>query len=99
MKSVNIGLIQTKVSENSELNIKKTVKLIKQAAKRGAKIVCLQELFQTPYFPQKRGEKKSKYSETIPGPTSETMRNLAKELGIVIIVPIFERAKNGYFFN
>src|SRR3989338_7388058 len=99
MKYVTIGLVQTKVGENIPSNIDKTVKLIKQAAKSGAKIICLQELFQTPYFPQKQGERKSKYAESIPGPTTKIMGNLAKELGIVLIVPIFEHTKNGHHFN
>ncbi len=99
MKFITIGLVQTKVGHNTALNIEKTVKLIKQAAKQGAKIICLQELFQTPYFPQRRGEKKSKYAEPIPGSTTKIIRSLAKELGVVIIVPLFERAKNGRYFN
>lgn len=99
MKFITIGLVQTKVSNNIALNVKKTAKLIKQAAKRGAKIICLQELFQIPYFPQRRGEKKSKYAEPIPGSTTKIIQSLAKELGVVIIVPLFERAKNGRYFN
>ncbi len=98
-KFTTIGLVQTKASNDIGLNIKKTVELVKQAAKRGAKIICLQELFQTPYFPKKRKERKSKYAEPIPGPTTEIMRSLAKELGVIIIAPIFEKAKNGKYYN
>ncbi len=98
-KSVTIGLIQTKVSDNIVLNVEKTIGLIKKSAKAGAQIICLQELFQTPYFPQKQGEKKSKYAELVPGETTEAMRKLAKELGVVIIVPIFEQTKDGHYFN
>ncbi len=99
MKSVTIGLVQTKVSTNVITNVEKTVALIRQAAKGGAQIICLQELFQTPYFPQKQGESKSKYAEAIPGFTTEAMKNLAKDLGVVIVVPLYEHAKNGKYFN
>ncbi len=99
MKHVTIGLVQTKVSENIDANIEKTIKLVRQAAKGGAQIICLQELFQTPYFPIVPNVSKEKYSETIPGKTTSVMSALAKELGIVIIVPIFEKAKNGKYFN
>ncbi len=98
-KFVTIGLVQSRVSKDIRANVKKTQKMIRQAAKKGAQIVCLQELFQTPYFPQRRGESKNKYAETIPGPTTEMMRKLAKELGVVIIVPIFEKQKNGKYYN
>lgn len=99
MKLVTIGLVQTKVSNNIDVNVGKTVKLIEQAAKKGAQIVCLQELFQTIYFPQAQGLNKSDFAETVPGPTSTVMKNLAKKLGIVLIVPIYEKAKNGKFYN
>ncbi len=98
-KIVTIGLVQSKVSADIPANVVKTVKMIRQAAKRGAQIICLQELFQTPYFPRRRGEKKNKYAETIPGYTTKIMSALARELGVVIIVPIFEKAKNGKYYN
>lgn len=96
---VTIGLIQTKVSANLDSNLAKTVKMIKQAAKQGAKIICLQELFNIPYIPQKQGVKKDSFAEPIPGPTTEAMRKLAQSLGVVIIMPIFEHAKNGKYYN
>jgi len=98
-KFVTIGLIQSKVSADITGNVEKTVKMIRQAAKKGAEIICLQELFQTPYFPQRQGENKNKYVETVPGPTTKIMSSLAKELGVVIIVPLFEKAQNGKYYN
>jgi agmatine deiminase len=98
-KLVTIGLVQSKVSADISSNVTKTEKMVRQAAKKGAQIICLQELFQTPYFPQREGEKKDKYAETIPGPTTTIMSKLAKELGVVIIVPLFEKAKNGKYYN
>src|SRR3989338_1463262 len=99
MKVITIGLVQTKVSDIPALNVKKTIKFIKQAVKKGARIICLQELFQTPYFPQRTGEIKSKYAEFIPGTTTEIMKNLAKKLRVAIVVPIFERTNEGKYFN
>jgi agmatine deiminase len=98
-KFVTIGLIQTRVSPDIQVNVKKNVKMIRHAAKRGAQIICLQELFQTPYFPQHRGESKNKYAETVPGPTTALMSSLANELGVVIIVPLFEKTKDGRYYN
>ena len=98
-KFTTIGLIQTKVSSNVALNVEKTVKLIKQAAKRGAQIVCLQELFNIPYIPQRQGVKKDKYAEKIPSKTTLIMQKLAKQLGIVVIVPIYEKTNKGEYYN
>jgi len=98
-KFITIGLIQTKVSNNVALNVEKTVKLIKQAAKRGAQIVCLQELFNIPYIPQRQGVKKDKYAEKIPSKTTLIMQKLAKQLGIVVIVPIYEKTSKGEYYN
>lgn len=98
-KFVTLGLVQSKVSKNLEANLKKTEKMVRQVAKKGAQIVCLQELFQTPYFPQRQGEDKTKLAEPIPGRTSEAMRKLAKELGIILIVPLYEKSKNGRYYN
>ncbi len=97
MKSIVIGLIQTKVSENVPSNVRKTVRLIEQAVKKGAKIIVLQELFQTPYFPQWKKKNRNNYAESIDGPTINTMREVAKKLGVVIVVPFYEKIKNKYF--
>ncbi len=96
---VTIGLVQSKVSSDTKSNVEKTVKMIRQAAKKGAQIICLQELFQTPYFPIVEGVNKDDYAETIPGPTTIAMSKLAKELNVVIIVPVYEKAKNGKYYN
>jgi predicted amidohydrolase len=99
MGKVKIGLIQTKVSSDKSANLEKTAKMIRQAAKRGAEIICLQELFATLYFPIKRNIDVRQFAEPVPGPTTELMANLAKELKVVIIVPFCERTKNGKFYN
>ncbi len=98
-KFVTLGLIQTKVSTNISGNVLKTEKMIRQAAKKGAQIVCLQELFNIPYIPQKQGVNKNDFAEAVPGPTTLAMQKLAKELGIVLIVPIYEKSSTGKYFN
>jgi predicted amidohydrolase len=98
-KIVTIGLVQYKVSANVKANVQTTIKMVRQAAKRGAQIICLGELFQMPYFPQRQGENKNKFAETLPGPTSVIMQRLAKELAVVLIVPIYEKRANGKYYN
>lgn len=99
-KHVTIGLIQTKVSDNSLVNLEKIEKLIVKAAKQGAEIICLPELFLSPYFCQ--GPKDNKFfdlAETIPGPTTTTLSKLAKKYSVVILASIFEKTKNKKYYN
>jgi agmatine deiminase len=96
-KFVTIGLIQTKVSADVTSNVEKTVKMIGQAAKKGAKIIALQELFQTPYFPQWEGKKKDDFAETIDGYTVSAMKKAAKKFAVTLVVPIYERKGKKYF--
>jgi len=96
-KLVTIGLIQSKVSANVQANLAKTEKMIKIAAKKGAQIICLQELFQTPYFPQKQKMHKDDFAESVNGPTVSLMKKLAKDLAVVLIVPFYEERKGKYF--
>ncbi len=97
MKFITIGLVQTKVSENSELNVKKTTKLIEKAARKGAKIIALQELFQTPYFPQSEKKNKDDYAESLSGFTAKALQEIAKKLGVTIIAPLYEKTAGKYF--
>ena len=96
---VTICLIQTAVADNISENVQKTIKEIRRAANEGAQIVCLQELFNTVYFPQYEKCEYDRFAETIPGNTTDAFSKLAKELGIVIIVPIFEKASEGSYYN
>jgi len=98
MKFVTIGLIQTKVGENIKNNVDKTIGLIEQAVKKGTEIVALQELFQTPYFPQWEGKNKSDYAEELSGYTVTRMKETAKRLGITLVVP-FNEKKGAKYLN
>jgi predicted amidohydrolase len=94
---LTIGLVQSKVSSNLDANLQKTAKMVSQAAKKGAQIICLQELFQTPYFPQKQKMRKDDFAETINGPTVSLMKKLAKDLAVILIVPFYEKRGSKYF--
>ena len=70
-----------------------------KAAEQGAQVVCLQELFATLYFCQTEDYQHFALAESIPGPTTERFGKLAKELGVVVVLPLFERRAAGVFFN
>jgi len=72
---------------------------VREAAKRGAQIICLKELFNAPYFCKSQKTERFDLAEPIPGPTTDRMQRLAKELGVVLIVPIFERQGAGVYRN
>jgi agmatine deiminase len=98
-KTVTIGLIQTVVSADIAKNMKKTAEKIREAAEKGAQIVCLQELYRTRYFPQEDKQDATTLAETVPGESTAALAEVAKEKKIVIIVPIFEKTSKGIFFN
>ena len=98
-KIVTVGLVQTKVSDDLDSNLKKTLKMVEDLAKKGAEIICLQELYKTPYFPNKKNVNVSKYLETIPGESTEAFKNIALKYSCSIILPIYEKTKNGKFYN
>jgi N-carbamoylputrescine amidase len=84
---------------DSLANLKKAVKGIERAAKLGAKIVCLQELFNTEYFCRTQSTKNFDLAQSIPGPCTDTLSALAKRLKIVIVAPLFEKAAKGVYYN
>jgi len=98
-KNVTIGLIQTRVSEDIKNNMQNTVGKIREAAKNGAQIICLQELYRTMYFPTDEKTDVTKLAEPIPGETTTTLSSLAKELNVIIIAPIFEVDSLGKHYN
>ncbi|MCC7131832.1 MAG: carbon-nitrogen hydrolase [Gemmatimonadales bacterium] len=87
------------IGEDPKANLKKAIDRIRDAAARGAQIVCLQELFLGPYFCQTEDHKFFALAESIPGPSTQVMADLAKELGIVIIASLFEKRAEGLYHN
>jgi agmatine deiminase len=99
MSTEKIGLIQTTVSGDPGRNLARTLELARQAIAGGARILCLQELYRAPYFPQYEKTDASAFAETIPGPSTEAFAALAREHGVVVIVPLYERTESGEYYN
>lgn len=99
MDKVTIGLIQTSVTENTDLNLQKTLDKAREAIANGAQIICLQELYRTIYFPQSERSDAACFAETIPGESTRAFADLAKKNGAVIIVPLYERDELGRYYN
>lgn len=98
-KSVKVGLVQTRCGADVQANIQKAVQSTREAAAKGAQIVCLQELFASVYFCQVEDHKYFALAEEIPGPTTELFCALARELGVVIIASLFEKRAAGLYHN
>jgi len=94
-----IGLIQMACARDPNENLAKAEWRIREAAGRGAQMVCLQELFRSQYFCLQENAELFALAEPVPGPTTETLGGLARELGLVIIGPVFERRAPGVYHN
>ena len=97
--SFRLGLVQMSCSANATENLEKAAAKIRQAAAEGAQIVCLQELFRTPYFCQREDPSIFDLAEAVPGPTTELVGRIAKEAGVVVVVSVFERRAAGLHHN
>jgi N-carbamoylputrescine amidase len=94
-----LGLIQTACAADPNQNLAKAVWKIREAAARGAQIVCLEELFRSEYFCREENAELFALAEPVPGPTTETLAALARELGVVIVASLFERRAAGLYHN
>jgi N-carbamoylputrescine amidase len=97
--TISVGLVQMACTPDSNENLKNAMDSIRAASKQGAQIICLPELFLTQYFCQTENLENFSLAETIPGRTSTTLSNLAKELQVVLIVPLFEKRTQGIYHN
>ena len=98
-KKTTIGLIQTTIFDDQNKNIENSIIKIKEAAKKKAKIICLPELFLSPYFCQSENHAKFKLAEKIPGRLSDIYCKLAKELSVVLMISLFEKKTTGFYHN
>ncbi len=98
-KSIRVGLVQMRCSTQPAENLKKAGTMIAQAARRGAQIVCLPELFRSRYFCQTEDHDFFKLAEPIPGETTTALAKLARKHHIVIVGSIFERRSAGVYHN
>jgi N-carbamoylputrescine amidase len=94
-----VGIIQDTASDDAAATLSATIERIREAAARGAQIVCLKELFNAPYFCKAQKCERFDIAEPIPGPTTDRLQSIAKELAVVLVVPLFERQAPGVYRN
>lgn len=99
MATVKIGTVQTTCTADKNENLQKAIGQIRVAAAQGANIICLQELFTSLYFCDVEDHDNFLLAETIPGPSTDTLSPVAKELGVVIIASLFEKRTQGLYHN
>ncbi len=95
----NLGLVQMKCDPTREPNLQRAIQAVHDAADQNAQIVCLPELFLSPYFCNTHDLNLFDLAEPIPGPTTEALSVVAKDRGVVIVASLFERVEPGMFFN
>ena len=94
-----LGLVQMSMSADAAANTQKAVERVRAAAAQGATVVCLPELYRTPYFCQREDAALFDLAETVPGPSSEALAAVSRETGVAVVVPIFERRAPGLYHN
>src|SRR5712691_3578463 len=98
-KKFTLGLLQLQCGADRAHNLEHAVERISEAARRGAQIICLPELFLSPYFCQQTNTEWFDLAEPIPGPTTERLAALARSLGTVIVASLFEKRAAGVYHN
>jgi N-carbamoylputrescine amidase len=96
---MKIGLIQMACSADSEENLERAVGKVEELAKGGAQIICLPELFRSQYFCQKEDSALFDLSESVPGPSTKALSQIAKTRGVTILASVFERRTAGVYHN
>ena len=99
MSKVKVGLVQMTCTKDKQENLDKAIAQVRAAAAKGAQIVCLQELFTSLYFCDVEDYDNFDLAEKIPGPSTDALQNVAKELGVVIIASLFEKRAEGLYHN
>lgn len=96
---VTLGLVQMQMSADPADNLARAMAKVREAAAKGAQVVCLPELFQSRYFCQTEDHEFFQLAEPMPGPTTEALAELAGELGVVLIASMFEKRAEGLYHN
>jgi len=99
VNTVRAALVQTTWTGDKETMIKAHEEYARAAADQGARVICFQELFYGPYFCQVQDAAFYEYAESIPGPTTERFQALAAELGLVMVLPMYEQEQPGLLYN
>jgi N-carbamoylputrescine amidase len=98
-RGFRVGLVQMAMSERPEENVARAVEKVREAASLGAEVVCLPEMYRTPYFCQSEDHANFALAEEVPGPSSEALGRAAERSGVAVVVPIFERRAPGVYHN
>jgi len=98
-KKFTVGLVQMQLSRDPQQNLEKAIARIEEAAKAGAEVICLPELFRSQYFCQREDAAAFDLAEPVPGPTTEALGAVARKLRVVVIAPVFERRAPGLYHN
>ena len=94
-----IGLVQMAMSADPAANLEQAITKVAEAARAGARLVCLPELFRSQYFAQREDAALFDLAEPVPGPSTEALGRAARQAGIVVIAPVFERRAPGLYHN
>ena len=98
-RNFQVGLVQMAMSADPKANMERAAARVEEAARRGAELVCLPELYRTPYFCQREDAALFDLAEPVPGPSSELFAEVARRCGVAVVVPIFERRAPGLYHN
>jgi N-carbamoylputrescine amidase len=96
---LKLGLIQMRCSINRDENLDRAEAMVREAAARGAKVICLPEIFSSIYFCQVEDHRYFELAEPIPGPTTSRFQTLAAEISAAIVLPLFEKRAAGLYHN
>ncbi|HKA18207.1 MAG TPA: carbon-nitrogen hydrolase [Blastocatellia bacterium] len=94
-----VGLVQMSASDDSNKNLERAVAFIEQAAKLGAQVICLPELFRSQYFCQREDASLFDLAEAVPGPSTDAIGRVARERKVTVVAPVFERRAAGLYHN
>jgi N-carbamoylputrescine amidase len=97
--SLRVALVQLSMSDSTSDNLERALARIREAAEQNARLVCLPELFRSRYFCQAEDSENFVLAETVPGPSTEALGALARELGITIVASLFEKRAAGIYHN
>ena len=98
-ETTKVALVQMRCSTDPEKNFSRAADFVREAAKKGAAIVCLPELFRSQYFCQTEDHKNFELAEEVPGRSTSELQRLSQELGVVIVASLFEKRRAGVFHN
>src|SRR5262245_12629353 len=98
-RAVTFGLVQMRCTDAPADNLDKAVERTRRAARDGAHVVCLQELFRSRYFCQTEDVERFRLAEPIPGPTTKVLAKIARERKVVIVASLFEKRAHGLYHN